>query len=69
LRVPIQAEVAPECVPDAILKENEAILVDLHQVSGVEEDVALLQHISDLLPLRLLRVVQIPVERSADGDL
>lgn len=33
---------SPESVANAVLKVNEAVFVDEHQVTGVEEDVAFL---------------------------
>ena len=60
---------APKGVPDAVLEEDEAVLIDLHQVSTVEKHVPLLQHVPDLLPLRLLRVVQVPQEGCLGRDL
>lgn len=60
---------APERVTDAVLKEDESLMVYLQKVTTVKVEVSLLEHVSQLLLLRLLLVLGVTAERCSFYNL
>ena len=59
----------PECVSNTILKVDEVVFIDLHQVSAVKVQISFLENITNSLLLRLFFVLGVADKRSDVCDL
>jgi len=67
--VGVRASELPESVSHAVLEVDESLLIDHEEVATVEEHVTFDQDVPQDLPLCLLEIARVAVERGVLGDL